>query len=124
MSNGQVATNGPLLDVVDLSTHFQTQHAVVRAVDGVSFSLEQGRTLGIVGESGSGKTVLSRSVMGLLPRHNVIRRGQIRFEGQANIAQHPLIALWPSIAMFLTVLALNVAGDRLRGYFDVKEGGL
>jgi oligopeptide/dipeptide ABC transporter ATP-binding protein len=54
---------------------------MVRAVDGVSFTLERGRTLGIVGESGSGKTVLSRSIMGLLPKKGVVRRGSIRFEG-------------------------------------------
>jgi peptide/nickel transport system permease protein len=50
--------------------------------------------------------------------------GNMIAEGEANIQTYPLIALWPSIAMFLTVLALNVAGDRLRGHFDVKEGGL
>ena len=74
--------DGPLLEVTDLRTHFRTDRGVVRAVDGVSFSLEQGRTLGIVGESGSGKTVLSRSIMGLLPKHNVIRQGSVRFEGR------------------------------------------
>jgi peptide/nickel transport system ATP-binding protein len=47
----------------------------------VSFELERGRTLGIVGESGSGKTVLARSIMGLLPKKDVVRRGSIRFEG-------------------------------------------
>ena len=53
----------------------------MHAVDGVSFTLERGRTLGIVGESGSGKTVLSRSIMGLLPKRGVVRHGSIRFEG-------------------------------------------
>ena len=50
-------------------------------MDGVSFSLERGRSLGIVGESGSGKTILSRSIMGLLPDRNVVRSGTVRFEG-------------------------------------------
>ena len=54
----------------------------VRAVDGVSFTLERGNCLGIVGESGSGKTVLSRSIMGLLPRSNTISSGSVKFEGQ------------------------------------------
>lgn len=72
----------PLLEVEDLVTHFRTSHGVVRSVDGVSFSLERGRTLALVGESGSGKTVLSRSIMGLLPSSaNVIRSGSVRFAG-------------------------------------------
>jgi peptide/nickel transport system ATP-binding protein len=72
---------GPLIDVRDLRTHFRTGRGIVRAVDGVSFSLERGRTLGVVGESGSGKTILSRSIMGLLPKRNTLRSGSVRFEG-------------------------------------------
>ena len=53
----------------------------MHAVDGVSFTLDRGRTLGVVGESGSGKTVLSRSVMGLLPTRNVEREGHVFYEG-------------------------------------------
>jgi peptide/nickel transport system ATP-binding protein len=68
--------------VQDLKTHFQTPRGIVRAVDGVSLTLERGRTLGVVGESGSGKTILSRSIMGLLPKANVIRKGSVRFEGE------------------------------------------
>jgi peptide/nickel transport system ATP-binding protein len=74
--------DGPLLEVNDLRTHFRTERGTVRAVDGVSFRLERGRCLGIVGESGSGKTVLSRSIMGLLPSSNTISTGSVRFEGQ------------------------------------------
>jgi ABC-type dipeptide/oligopeptide/nickel transport system ATPase component len=48
----------------------------------VTFSLDRGRTLGVVGESGCGKTVLSRSIMGLLPKHNVTRSGSVKLEGQ------------------------------------------
>src|SRR5689334_6382810 len=70
-----------LLDVGDLETAFETERGLVRAVDGVSLSLAAGRTLGIVGESGSGKTVLSRSIMGLLPRRGTWRSGSVRFEG-------------------------------------------
>jgi ATPase subunit of ABC transporter with duplicated ATPase domains len=73
--------DGALLAVEDVKIHFQTDRGLVRAVDGVSFSLERGKTIGIVGESGSGKTVLSRSVMGLLPKRGLIRSGSIRFEG-------------------------------------------
>ncbi len=69
----------PLLQVEDLLTHFQTPHGIVKSVNGVSFSLERGRTLAIVGESGSGKSVLSQSIMGLLPLKGVIRGGTVRF---------------------------------------------
>ena len=71
----------PLLEVTDVATHFDTERGLVHAVDGVSFTLERGRTVGIVGESGSGKTVLSRSIMGLLPKKGVVRHGSIKFEG-------------------------------------------
>jgi len=75
------AQNSPLLEVQNLSTSFRTERGVVHAVDDVSFVLERGQTLGVVGESGSGKTVLSRSVMGLLPKRNVIREGHVLYEG-------------------------------------------
>ncbi len=73
--------DGPLLEVENLSTFFETDRGTVRAVEGVSLSLERGKTLGIVGESGSGKTVLSRSIMNLLPKRGVVRDGSVRFEG-------------------------------------------
>jgi oligopeptide/dipeptide ABC transporter ATP-binding protein len=71
----------PLLEVRDLRTGFRTDRGLVRAVDGVSFTLERGRSLGIVGESGSGKTILSRSIMGLLPKRGTVRSGSVCFEG-------------------------------------------
>jgi peptide/nickel transport system ATP-binding protein len=73
--------DGPLLDVNGVKTYFKTERGLVHAVDGVSLTLERGKTLGVVGESGSGKSVLSRSIMGLLPS-NVERYGSIKFEGR------------------------------------------
>jgi peptide/nickel transport system ATP-binding protein/oligopeptide transport system ATP-binding protein len=58
--------NRPLLEVQNLRTYFETSSGTVRAVDGVSFSIERGNTLGIVGESGCGKTVLALSIMRLI----------------------------------------------------------
>ncbi|MGS2645680.1 dipeptide/oligopeptide/nickel ABC transporter permease/ATP-binding protein [Streptosporangium sp. G12] len=80
---------GALLRVRDLRTHFVTGRGVVRAVDGVSFTLERGRTLAVVGESGSGKTMLIRSVLGLLPGAGVLRGGQVRLEGRDLTALSP-----------------------------------
>jgi ABC-type dipeptide/oligopeptide/nickel transport system ATPase component len=85
-----------LLDVDDLATHFTTPRGVVKAVDGVSFTLDRGRTLGLVGESGCGKSVLSRSVMGLLPTRNVTRSGLINFDGHRldEMGQSQLRSFW------------------------------
>jgi peptide/nickel transport system ATP-binding protein len=90
--------DGPLLEVADVKTHFKTARGLVKAVDGVSFSLERGHTLGIVGESGSGKTVLSRSIMGLLPKRNVVREGSIRFEDReiGGLAPTEMRHIWGS----------------------------
>jgi oligopeptide transport system ATP-binding protein len=72
----------PLLDVTDLRTYFHTRDGVYRAVDGVSFKLERGETLGIVGESGSGKSVTCYSIMGLVPQPpGRIESGAAWFDG-------------------------------------------
>jgi oligopeptide/dipeptide ABC transporter ATP-binding protein len=72
-----------LLEVRDLATHFRTREGVVRAVDGVSFDVERGRTLAIVGESGCGKSVTALSIIGLLPRPPAeIAGGEVRFQGR------------------------------------------
>src|SRR5919206_1892793 len=71
-----------MLEVNNLKTHFRTPDGVVKAVDGVSFSLEPGETLGIVGESGSGKTMTSLSLLRLVPQPGGrIVGGRILFEG-------------------------------------------
>ncbi len=69
-----------LLQVEHLSTTFTSDRGPVLAVRDVSFELARGRTLGVVGESGSGKSVLSRSIMGLMPS-NATREGSVRFAG-------------------------------------------
>src|SRR5207249_11953992 len=72
-----------LLAVTDLHTQFFTRDGVVRAVDGVSFELDQGETLGIVGESGCGKSVTALSLMRLIPQPSgTIVKGSIIFDGE------------------------------------------
>jgi len=71
----------PLLEVEDLRTGIHIDRGNVRPVDGVSFTLRRGRTLGVVGESGSGKTMLAKSIMGPLRRGKVDRTGSVRVDG-------------------------------------------
>jgi peptide/nickel transport system ATP-binding protein len=72
----------PLLEVKDLSVHFPTEDGLVKAVDGVSFSVQPGETLGVVGESGSGKSVSFLTVMGLITRKEAVIEGEVVFQGQ------------------------------------------
>jgi peptide/nickel transport system ATP-binding protein len=72
----------PLLEVKDLKVHFHTDDGIVKAVDGVSFQIEKGETLGIVGESGSGKSVSSLTVMGLTDSPQAKISGEVIFQGQ------------------------------------------
>jgi len=109
----------PLLQVENLAVQFKTDDGTIRAVDGVSFSLQPGETLGIVGESGSGKSVTSLALMGLIPQPpGKVLSGRALFEGTdllqlsqrqlskirgnkiAMIFQDPMTALNP----FLTVM--------------------
>jgi peptide/nickel transport system ATP-binding protein len=71
-----------LLEVRDLKTYFQTDDGIVKAVDGVSFTIDKGKTLGIVGESGSGKSVTCLTVMGLNAKRNTITSGEALFKGE------------------------------------------
>ena len=72
----------PLLEVDDLRTYFHTREGVVRAVDGMSYAVEPGETVGIVGESGSGKSVSCYALLGLLPRLTArIESGTAQFGG-------------------------------------------
>ena len=115
-----------LLSVRDLKVRFRGREETVRAVDGVSFDLEAGRTLGIVGESGSGKSVTGLALLGLVPPPGEIAGGEIRFEGRdlaklkssalreirgsriAMIFQDPMTSLNP----FLTVAAQIMEATR------------
>ena len=68
-----------LLEVNDLQVRFRTRKGIASAVDGVSFSLDEGKTLAIVGESGSGKSVTAMSILRLLDENGYIEGGEILF---------------------------------------------
>ena len=74
--------SAPILEVRDLHTQFFTDDGVVQAVNGVSFDLHEGESLGIVGESGCGKSMTALSIMGLVPEPGRVTAGQIRFRGE------------------------------------------
>jgi peptide/nickel transport system ATP-binding protein len=78
-----------LLDVKDLRTSFRTEDGIVKAVDGVSFSVEKGQTLGIVGESGCGKSVTCLTIMGLNPKRNTITSGEALWKGNDLLTMKP-----------------------------------
>ena len=121
-----------LLEVDGLRTHFPTPGGTVRAVDGVSFSLEKGRIMGLVGESGSGKSITGFSLLGLVEPPGRIVAGSIRFKGEdlraagaerlrtlrgdriAMIFQDPMMTLNPVLTigtqMVETVRAHRVTG--------------
>jgi len=87
---GRTDSHETLLRVRDLRTYFDEDGRVVRAVDGVSFELRRGETLGIVGESGSGKSVTSLSIMGLIPSPpGRIAGGEVVFDGQPLLTASP-----------------------------------
>jgi peptide/nickel transport system ATP-binding protein len=78
-----------LLEVKDLHTSFHTDDGIVRAVEGVSFSIEKGQTLGIVGESGCGKSVTCLTIMGLNPKRNTVSSGEALWKGKDLLKARP-----------------------------------
>jgi oligopeptide/dipeptide ABC transporter ATP-binding protein len=126
-----------LLEVTDLQVSFPTADGVVKAVRGVSFSVERGRTLGIVGESGSGKTVLTQSLLGLTPGGEISGQAmfdgvnlvglpakemqQIRGEGISVIFQDPLTSLHPLYKVGWQIREMIRAHDKSMGKAQATE---
>jgi oligopeptide/dipeptide ABC transporter ATP-binding protein len=123
-----------LLEVNDLRTHFFTREGVVQAVDGISFAVEKGKTLGIVGESGCGKSVTALSIMGLIPKPPArIVSGEVLFEGRdltklsehkledvrgreiAMIFQDPMTSLNPTLTIGTQIT------ETIRRHYDVPQ---
>jgi len=124
-----------LLEVNDLKTHFFTREGVVQAVDGISFSVEKGKTLGIVGESGCGKSVTALSIMGLIPKPPAkIVGGEVLFDGRdlttlsegamqevrgnqvAMIFQDPMTSLNPTLKIGTQIT------ETIRAHKDISKG--
>ncbi len=84
-----------LLETKDLHTYFKTRRGIVKAVNGVSYSIDAGKTLGIVGESGSGKSVSAMSILRLLDGNGYIDSGEILFDGQdmTKISQNDMYSI-------------------------------
>jgi oligopeptide/dipeptide ABC transporter ATP-binding protein len=123
-----------LLEVDNLGTHFFTREGILRAVDGISFSVERGKTLGIVGESGCGKSVTALSIMGLIPQPPAkIVSGSVVFDGTdlvqlpekeledlrgreiAMIFQDPMTCLNPTLTIGTQIT------ETIRRHFDVSQ---
>ena len=120
-----------LLDVTDLQTEFATRDGVLRAVQGVSFSLDRGQVLGLVGESGSGKSVTGFSILGLIDPPGRIAGGSVRFDGQelvgapeerlralrgkriAMIFQDPMMTLNPVLSIETQMVETVLAHERV-----------
>jgi len=125
----------PLLEVTDLRTHFTSFGGtrVVKAVDGISFTLNEGETLGLIGESGCGKTTTCLSIVGLLPPAGRIAGGRIAFQGEeltektsremrrirgrsiAMILQDPMASLNPLFSIYLQVAEPAYYHQSMRG---------
>ena len=121
----------PLLEVRDLATEFATREGTVRAVDGVSFTLERGQILGLVGESGSGKSVTGFSILGLIDPPGRVVTGSVRFDGQelvgrterelrslrgrriAMIFQDPMMTLNPVLSVETQMIETVLAHERV-----------
>src|SRR5690242_1961569 len=126
-----------LLEVTDLRTYFKSRRGDVHAVDGITFAVERGRTLGIVGESGCGKSVTALSIMGLLTPNARIVTGSIVFDGRdlarlsereledvrgrqiAMIFQDPMTSLNPTLTIGTQLTEtmkrhLDYSGDQAR----------
>jgi len=112
-----------LISVENLSIGYQTKNGVLKAVDGISFDLDEGRSLGFVGESGCGKTTIGMALMGLLPENGAVSQGRIVYQGQ-NLIQLATGEMrkirWNEIAMIFQA-AMNALNPVHRIDDQIKE---
>jgi peptide/nickel transport system ATP-binding protein len=112
-SAAPVAQNGspPILSVRELKTYFHMPEGVVRAVDGVSFDVHPGRTLGVVGESGCGKSITARSILGIVDRPGRVESGEVWLRGAADThgGLIDLVKLGPNSAEMRAIRGKEIA---------------
>jgi oligopeptide/dipeptide ABC transporter ATP-binding protein len=113
-----------MLEVRDLNVSFATPRGQLHAVQNVSLDLEQGKTLGIVGESGSGKTVLSRAIMGLLPRQSATQTGSVKYNDEEilNASDKVLRKLWGTQIAMVFQDPMTSLNPVLRIGHQISEG--
>ncbi len=112
-----------LLSVENLCVGYQTKNGVLKAVDNISFHLEEGRSLGFVGESGCGKTTVGMALMGLLPENGKIAQGRILFDGRdlVQLSDEAMRAVrWNDIAMIFQA-AMNALNPVHRVQEQIRE---
>lgn len=126
-------TGAPLLEITGLATHFHARAGVVKAVDGVSFSLARGEVMGLVGESGSGKSITGFSIIGLIDPPGRIESGSIKLEGRelvglppselrairgkaiSMVFQDPMMTLNPMLTIGTQIRLALEAHEKVRG---------
>lgn len=112
-----------LLSVENLCVGYQTKNGMLNAVDGISFDLEEGRSLGFVGESGCGKTTVGMALMGLLPENGKVARGRIVYDGRdlVQLSDEAIRKVrWNDIAMIFQA-AMNALNPVHRVHAQVQE---
>lgn len=97
----------PLIEIKDLKVYFHTENGIARALDGVDFIIESGRTLGLVGESGCGKSVTARAIMGLVDAPGKVESGQILYHRDDEIID--LVKLKPKGRMMRSIRGAEIA---------------
>jgi peptide/nickel transport system ATP-binding protein len=122
----------PLLEVQNLTTHYRILRGWVRAVENISFKVEQGEALGIAGESGSGKSTIALSLLRILPAGGIIRKGKIMFDGR-DLVQLPETEMrkvrWKGISIVFqgAMNAMNPVykvGDQIGEAIKIHEEGV
>ena len=112
-----------LISVENLCVSYETKNGLLKAVDDISFRLEEGRSLGFVGESGCGKTTVGMALMGLLPENGKVARGRILYKGRdlAQLSNEDMRAVrWNEIAMIFQA-AMNALNPVHRVHEQVGE---